>query len=875
MTVMLLIAASAAAIATLWIWLRDRASEREAPNRAKNQKESARLEGNEQRVPQSPIERERPSFSRDTTEHFQALGTFENPQLCGQNGEGELSSRTPDRTEHRTLPTPASPPGDARIVDEIKPGQGSGQSMSSSLNPEALITLSEPVGHSVVAERPIPLSRREPGPGEQDATSLDAVDEETDRSADDVLNRAGLPEDEVSERSNTAGDEDEDGAEGLKADPEGRAQDSPSVEPVAPSRSRGRRIDPEKRGGKPRVSSVSKGGQPERSRNTIGLKANETWRRRPELVCWFQGMARGWAVGAEVPEAFGSLSLQARQSPDSRLQEESSRSRCWRLQEPLGPVQLVGAGPEQEDCAAVEIPEAEFRIFKLTGDRAERGRAVREGSTGPFLVVVPESWQWSEELSGSYSRVIEFISPGSCRGYHVELPLAAGRALAFRTSDGEIVRIPCGGQRFGFVGLRVDDVSEHAAPLFVREPPHLHCSGSPDEVAVTTVVVGDEGPADGKPRWRDFSERFEDLRPAIANRRAGWFFVRLYDSSDELIESVDFRFVADLEAITVDSPSPFPGPSGHPPARVCFRHQPGCSVSSRSMSHLRIEPSSDETVAIVPPDPELDETQWMIAPARGRPVEVTVLIERVWWARTNGNGADARAWADQPLELSRDGFKATASTTVILRLPRAGWAEEVQVGFQASRSRPIHLSPSERECTIPLRELGGAHEIEEEGTASLKAWLTRSASDECSEVVIGSLPAQSSAAVEHSIFLRSFSGLAARSVMSVLSRIRPACRSPLRRLIRHLRTEIYDRIPKHQRGMPHERFVRDGLCVLALAVEQLGVCQPRGRWLSESWVRRARGAQEHFPEAMSAIRSWHRKLEHGLAIRDGFGGRTE
>jgi hypothetical protein len=542
-------------------------------------------------------------------------------------------------------------------------------------------------------------------------------------------------------------------------------------------------------------------------------------------------------------------------------------------------VNFVAAELDQKSVVPLEIPAARYRIFRIVGVHGDRGRAVRQGTTGHFLVIVPESWQWDEELTGSCSGAPEFVSPGTCRAYHVELPLEAGRTLAFTTPEGDCVRVPCAGQRFELVGARVDDVSEDAGPLFVCEPPRLQCSRGPGEgAAAATVVVGEEGPADGRRRWRTYGEQFDDLRPAIAKRRAGWFFVRLYNSSDELIESLDFRFVADLEAIEVQAASATPGPDGHSVARIHFRYgHDECSVRCCSAHPLAIESVPYGSIAIVPPEAQFDTTRWLIGPIGGRAIEVAVLIERLWWARTTGDAApDHRGWADYPLELSREDFKATSPAAIVLRLPRAGWADEARIGFEAGRGRPIHINVSAQECIIPLRELGESREIEEQDAACLKVWLTRvDHRGERLESIVGLLPAQISAPVGQGTFLYSLTRLEVRSVMSTLARMRPACHAPLRRIIRDLRREGYDRIPKQERGTAHEHFVRDGLCVLALVIEQCEASRVGAVNLPERWVRRASVAQAHFPEAMSAIRSRHRELEHEFAIKHGFGGRTK
>jgi hypothetical protein len=634
-------------------------------------------------------------------------------------------------------------------------------------------------------------------------------------------------------------------------------------------RSRGeRKIKPEKRGGRRRGSPIEGRTGPDWQ----GQPDGRPRKQRPELVCWFQGMARGWTIAVEVPDELQLPSLQVRQPIDTTLEKERSRGGRWCLKHPLESVKFVAADLDEKSGVPLEIPAARYRIFRIVGVHGDRGRAVRQGTTGHFLVVVPESWQWNEELSGPSSAASEFVSPGTCRAHHVELPLEAGRTLAFTTPGGDCVRVPCADGRFELVGERVDDASEEAGPLFVREPPQLRCVRPGEEIAV--VVVKEEGLADGGLRWRDHGKQFEDLRLAIANREAGWFSVLLYDASlGPPVESLDFRFVADLEAIEVQSASSAPGPAGHSAARIQFRHGRECSVRCCSAHPLAIESVPNGSIAIVPPDAQFDATRWLIGPIGGRAVEVAVLIERVWWARTSGDTPDERAWTDQPLELSRDDFKATSSTAIVLRLPRAGWADEARLGFEAGRSRSIHLSASAQECVIPLRELGESREIEERSATCLKTWLTRAGHEgESLEAVVGRLPGQ---LAEDAGFLRSVDKVSARSVMAVLARVRPACRDPLRRIVHDLQMGRYNRIPKHQRGHAHETFARDGLCVLALAVEEL---EGSGLWrvkLPDGWVRRARAAQAHFPEAMSAIRSRHRELEQEFAVRHGFRGRTK
>ena len=48
----------------------------------------------------------------------------------------------------------------------------------------------------------------------------------------------------------------------------------------------------------------------------------------------------------------------------------------------------------------------------------------------------------------------------------------------------------------------------------------------------------------------------------IVRKRAGWYFIRFYNCHDELIDSLDFRFIG-LLAITIHQNCPIPSSAGH------------------------------------------------------------------------------------------------------------------------------------------------------------------------------------------------------------------------------------------------------------------------------------------------------------------------
>jgi len=68
------------------------------------------------------------------------------------------------------------------------------------------------------------------------------------------------------------------------------------------------------------------------------------------------------------------------------------------------------------------------------------------------------------------------------------------------------------------------------------------------------IVIGEEG--SGRNRWRtQFSPQEsmidQKMPDDLANRQGGWYFVRIYDKDDNLLESMDFRFSAGLKSIQI------------------------------------------------------------------------------------------------------------------------------------------------------------------------------------------------------------------------------------------------------------------------------------------------------------------------------------
>lgn len=487
-----------------------------------------------------------------------------------------------------------------------------------------------------------------------------------------------------------------------------------------PTKTKGERREPEKRGGRPRGRAQS---SEERAKERAKEKSKQ-YGQKPEIVCWKK--EREWIIGIEVPEdLLSNPGLEVLQN-GRPLKQDGSREGYWLLNEAHGQVSI-----QIEDSILKEInitrDEVNYLLFKLSGPNWNRGRRVKSPSSGWYLVVVPESWERDDALSGPPPVTPEPVSLAGYRSHFFVIERSGKEKIAFRTPEGKPAVIEPKAPRFALVGDCLNDATEDKGPLFGERPPQiraLHDQGWKD---VGTIVVGEEG--SGRGRWRKqfkpvLGRAEQDLPSEVADRKGGWFFLRFYDTNDDLIESLDFRFISALREIRISQPPPLPSEVGHRPVYVEFLHEPGCAVQlADDLTNIQIKRQDDKTILAIPPDPTYDETRWVVGPEGGPQVEVNILVERLWWT-VGEEEKEPAEWKDQPLTLTRNDFAATSKKALWLRLPRRRWVNKVLVGFEQEKARPYDVKIREREVCIPLREISYAQEVRHIGITPLHVWFS-------------------------------------------------------------------------------------------------------------------------------------------------------
>ncbi|MEW5798567.1 MAG: hypothetical protein AB1728_06135 [Bacteroidota bacterium] len=487
----------------------------------------------------------------------------------------------------------------------------------------------------------------------------------------------------------------------------------------APTKLKGK-LSPEKRGGARRGKRTTEATEkrPDKKQRV----------RRPELVCWKQ--SRKWFLGVEFQAENGeAFEVRVRQSNSDLTKASNSR---WQLSDLFESITVTMQPTNEQYELQPADKERPFLLFKLVGENLTSGRRVRYASSGVYLVIAPQDWNRDEAQSG-----IPQVPPSHCHltGFQAHLFHLDSRdnsRIALQNPDGRQIQVPNRSSRFDLEGCKIDDANDEMGPLFGQTPPFLTANDVTLWKDVETIVLGEEGKTSNG--WResfkpDTKNARVNLLPYLENKEAGWFFLRIYDTRDELIDSLDFRFVRDLSAIQIDAHSIFPGETGHKPTRIVLECKNSlCKVLS--VGHdLKIKKSNDTHIEVeIPPEPQYDRTEWTILSSSKAKVNLALLVERLWWTICKRNvPIEQSEWQDKALPLTANHLKTTSDYVLRIRFPKPRWTNEIRIGFDKGRSRTYSIEVSKNTLDIPLNHLEGVSQLEDSSQVHpLFLWLDES-----------------------------------------------------------------------------------------------------------------------------------------------------
>lgn len=504
-----------------------------------------------------------------------------------------------------------------------------------------------------------------------------------------------------------------------KADEE--SQEKAEKEPLAPG----------KRGGRPR-------GQPNESEKEQGFETKPR-SLKPEIICWKEGWS--WVIGIEVSEELESLRVT--QNEELLEQDNIDESR-YRLKQADGIVKVTWT--EGDKVLSLMGPKRNYLIFKMRKNWKEPGRLVQRSTNGYYLIVAPQEWERDKEISGTAPINPESTQLEGYKAHFFYKEQKWNNAIGFITANGERIRVESGSPRFQLVGNEINDASEDMGPLFGGQPPSIQSLDEKGWSNVEVIVAGEE--RKGRNRWRtqfspQLAEKEQKLPEELRSRHGGWYFVRIYDNDDNLLESMDFRFMEGLKEIKIHSHSFLPEPSGHQPVRVEFLHKPRCRIqllAKGDPESLQIKHEDELMSTIIPRHPAWDVTDWEIRCDRAK-VIVEIMIERIWWSLTENDSLSSTELLDRPLSIGHDSLNATSNPFILLWFPKPRWIQTILVGFEKSKSRPYSVEVNDRKIRIPLREFSDADEIENQTQqVLLRLWLVDRNTPEDGIVICEILP---------------------------------------------------------------------------------------------------------------------------------------
>ncbi len=609
-----------------------------------------------------------------------------------------------------------------------------------------------------------------------------------------------------------------------------------------------RRVAPEKRGGRPRgTDGLADEAAPAAPRGKLDMARSRS--PRPELVCWKAGMA--WMVGVEVPDELAEQNLRVLDGEDNDLEEDQLHELRWPLMDPLGPVTVrwsVEAAMEAERC----FDASKYRVFKVARSGVN-GRGVSRVTRGSYVVIAPRALTRDEAVGGTAPVAPENVIPeqAGILAHHLLVEGETDVLVLGRSGTASVEVRPSTATAYKLLGHRIEDAHTGAGPLFGREPPRFRVEGVAEPAL---FVVGVEGPSPGS-RSRQAATSFDELRSWLDDKQPGWFFVRAYDANDELLESLDFRYVRGLEAIEIDEHSPLPSPQGHRPVKVVLRVAPGVVVSpldgTAIITSLELAPA--EGVFSLAASPDAGRATWRLRSERGDGVEVVVHAPRVWWAFTaDGDEEKPHAWTDGLQTLSTDDLQPTSRMRLSVLLPEAGWADEVSVGFRVGSLRPVPVPRSERVLHYPLRNLGEDDAVRRADGPCDLLMSVRTGATEHGPVVVGVVRLTADRLPERERDRRlDLSYLRAPRLLSEMTQLGRRGAAQHRRAVKGLRKTWYQ---SARRGGSTEarEFIRQALALAAAIVER----EPTLR-LPSRWHRRAQLLAGLDP---TAVASWQRRL---------------
>jgi hypothetical protein len=489
-----------------------------------------------------------------------------------------------------------------------------------------------------------------------------------------------------------------------------------------------RHVAPERRGG----------GQMEEDGTPLPAAKRKRVRSGPQLrlVC-FKGNDRMWRVAVELPEDFltvGEINV----SQDGQLLEPV------RFGEPRWPLKRLTGSVEAAEARnggqrwEVDLGDEEYWLFKLLVEsETEEGRLVSAPSRGDYLVIVPENWPMPASSGLQLSRERN-IGVDRQVGYRFTVHDSVFPRLEFGRHGFQREAVQFRSACFALAGERADaEFSEYQSSVFLKSPPSVRSLDPESWSHVHKVILGVAGK--GCNKWKSGfkpnpTNNEIQLSKHLDGRTGGWYFVRLYDANEVLMDSLYFVFAEMLRSLRISGGSALPAATGHAKALLEFEHDRSARVEICGQHEP--QPFDAGTACVIPPRCDCERVDWQLTWPGQPPLRCTTRIERVWWALGSESAPPTDAdWTDRPATGKRAHFFAASDKVLFIRLPCTSSIGEFGAGFARGTARSYAAIADKRCVPIPLRDFTASSQVHSVGMASFGIWVWRSGQESFAETL--------------------------------------------------------------------------------------------------------------------------------------------
>ncbi len=406
---------------------------------------------------------------------------------------------------------------------------------------------------------------------------------------------------------------------------------------------------------------------------------------RPDLKCRWKPGSQVWEI---VLVANADCDLKTVELNGEKLNSSENE---WLIPTLDGRLKVIYDNGEK--CEVPLVSDKPL-IFKLKKDWSGDGRRIKNITNGYFIVFAPVEWK---------RKCHPRIETAACDDVNFLVHYFHSVDLDHNMESGFDKFDMCPFPGISLEGTHVFDDADEGV-LFVGNPPSLK-----ETDAISWVRIGEEA----KNGWGcNFSQ--DKTISQVLKGREGHFFLRVYDSDVNMLDSMEFRYLRRLKQILVND-TPYthdlvikPKLTGHIETTVCFD-----GISRGSVQQVNLDESSraeaQTGVMKVTPIPGKDGCQRYCVKSKKNKVNIVLQLPHIWWGMSNRDRSPDE-WLDKQFDMTREDFleRIHANKAIHLRSTRN---KSVSASIGESDSLIYKRKQDDDVIVIPLIDFAGFPQI--------------------------------------------------------------------------------------------------------------------------------------------------------------------